>query len=116
MPPATRYTRPETMTATAAVHHLCRQDGIPVIDERTLADLRAELGGANPSWKAWSWIVREATICEKPILVTLNRGRRAQVIAPQGWTQDRLSAYVALHAESLKGLIGDLVSLNGEAL
>ena len=105
------------MTATAAVHQLCRHDGIPVLDERTLADLRAELGGANPSWKAWSWIVREATICEKPILVTLKNASRTavltQVIAPQGWTQDRLSVYVALHAEALKPLIGDITSLNG---
>lgn len=94
---------PAGVKATAHYLDLARQVAArgnpPVFGSGVLHDLHAELGEFTA---VWQWVRETATAVQKPVFCNLAIGddSKTVVLAPDGWTADRLEGFTAgLHAE-----------------
>jgi hypothetical protein len=77
----------------------------PVFTMAVLNDLYAELG----DWGAvWLWVKHAATLLRKPLICNVagNGISKTVLVAPPGWTQERLRGYTAGFRTEIEAAFG----------
>jgi hypothetical protein len=80
--------------------------GIPcLLTSRMLADLERELGTMEA---AISWLVDLATLTNRPMLVNVPtaEGSTTVMLAPRGWSDERLQGWAGGLSEGLEAMFG----------
>ena len=88
-------------------------DGPPfLLTTAAYQQVRAECGGSDEV--AWRWLAQRAKYGTRPLLVNIeqpNGESTTVVLAPHGWSQERLAGYAGGLAETLEQELGEVARI-----
>ena len=97
----------DTLSPSATLRATVGGQPSALVTERFFDALSAELGGSRAAAEFSVYIANKSG---RPIGYNFSKGdgeSRTVFMSPRGWSQERLSGYVAAHHEALEHLFGD---------